>query len=150
MSGDLVPIPRRDLGRAGLEGLPAVIGRSGESAALRFVEFPEKSRFCSICGTPLTRRWSAITVFSVVVFVVLPLLAAVSCLRFLVPSLQVECGGKHNSCGARESARAMEKCRKYRPFCSPFHQAKHAAVSANSDGGLYGLLSQRIPPGPPD
>ena len=39
MSGDLVPIPQRELGRAGLEGLPAMIGRAGESAAWRFVEF---------------------------------------------------------------------------------------------------------------
>jgi integrase/recombinase XerD len=39
MSRDLVPIPPRDLTRAGLENLPAVIARAGESAAWRFVEF---------------------------------------------------------------------------------------------------------------
>jgi len=39
MSGGLVPIPRRELGRAGFENLPAVIGRAGEAAAWRFVEF---------------------------------------------------------------------------------------------------------------
>jgi site-specific recombinase XerD len=39
MTRDLVPIPRRELGRAGFEGLPAIIGRGGESAAWRFVEF---------------------------------------------------------------------------------------------------------------
>jgi site-specific recombinase XerD len=39
MSIDLVPIPRRDLGRAGFERLPAVIGRAGERAAWRFLEF---------------------------------------------------------------------------------------------------------------
>src|SRR5271154_1677526 len=39
MSGELVPIPRRDLSRAGLEALPAAIARSGEAAAWRFVEF---------------------------------------------------------------------------------------------------------------
>jgi len=36
---DLVPIPSRDLSRAGLERLPAAIGRAGEAAAWRFVEF---------------------------------------------------------------------------------------------------------------
>jgi len=35
----LVPIPSRDLMRAGLENLPAAIGRAGERAAWRFVEF---------------------------------------------------------------------------------------------------------------
>src|SRR6266550_8245723 len=39
MSGGLVPIPRRELGRAGFENLPAVIGRAGEAAAWRFIEF---------------------------------------------------------------------------------------------------------------
>ena len=39
MSRDLVPIPRRELGRAGFENLPAVIGRAGEAAAWRFIEF---------------------------------------------------------------------------------------------------------------
>src|SRR5271168_1987861 len=39
MSSELVPIPRRDLSRAGLERLPAAIARSGEAAAWRFVEF---------------------------------------------------------------------------------------------------------------
>src|ERR1700674_2771607 len=36
---ELVPIPHRDLTRAGLEALPSVIGRAGEAAAWRFVEF---------------------------------------------------------------------------------------------------------------
>src|SRR5258708_3549673 len=35
----LVPIPNRDLARAGFQDLPAAIGRAGESAAWRFVEF---------------------------------------------------------------------------------------------------------------
>jgi len=39
MSSDLVPIPPRDLARAGLENLPAIIGRAGDAAAWRFVEF---------------------------------------------------------------------------------------------------------------
>ena len=39
MSRNLVPIPRRELGRAGFENLPAVIGRAGEAAAWRFIEF---------------------------------------------------------------------------------------------------------------
>jgi integrase/recombinase XerD len=39
MSRELVPIPSRDLTRAGLEALPPVIGRAGEAAAWRFVEF---------------------------------------------------------------------------------------------------------------
>src|SRR5579864_8673370 len=39
MSAELVPIPRRDLARAGIENLPAAIGRAGESAAWRFIEF---------------------------------------------------------------------------------------------------------------
>src|ERR1022692_3633442 len=39
MSSDLVPIPRRDLARAGMERLPAAIGHAGEAAAWRFIEF---------------------------------------------------------------------------------------------------------------
>lgn len=39
MSSELVPIPRRDLARAGMESLPAAIGRAGEAAAWRFIEF---------------------------------------------------------------------------------------------------------------
>jgi integrase/recombinase XerD len=39
MNSELVPIPRRDLTRAGFESLPAAIGRGGEAAAWRFVEF---------------------------------------------------------------------------------------------------------------
>jgi site-specific recombinase XerD len=39
MSADLVPIPRRELGRAGLGSLPVIIARAGERAAWRFVEF---------------------------------------------------------------------------------------------------------------
>src|ERR1700694_1981200 len=39
MSRELVPIPSRDLARAALETLPAAIGRAGEAAALRFIEF---------------------------------------------------------------------------------------------------------------
>ena len=39
MIGGLVPIPRRELGRAGFDNLPAVIGRAGEAAAWRFIEF---------------------------------------------------------------------------------------------------------------
>jgi integrase/recombinase XerD len=39
MSEGLVPIPRRDLLRAGFEHLPAAIGRAGEAATWRFVEF---------------------------------------------------------------------------------------------------------------
>jgi site-specific recombinase XerD len=39
MSGGLVPIPRWDLGRAGFGSLPDIIGRSGEAAAWRFIEF---------------------------------------------------------------------------------------------------------------
>src|ERR1700726_1172851 len=39
MSRELVPIPSRDLTRAGLEQLPAAIGRAGDAAAWRFVEF---------------------------------------------------------------------------------------------------------------
>src|ERR1700676_2459985 len=39
MSAELVPIPRRDLARAGMENLPSAIGRVGEAAAWRFIEF---------------------------------------------------------------------------------------------------------------
>jgi integrase/recombinase XerD len=39
MSSELLPIPSRDLARAGLEHLPAAIGRAGEAAAWRFIEF---------------------------------------------------------------------------------------------------------------
>jgi integrase/recombinase XerD len=39
MSSELVPIPSRDLSRAGLDRLPAAIGRAGEAAAWRFIEF---------------------------------------------------------------------------------------------------------------
>jgi integrase/recombinase XerD len=39
MSSDLIPIPPRQLGRAGLDKLPATIARAGEQAAWRFVEF---------------------------------------------------------------------------------------------------------------
>src|SRR5881396_872519 len=39
MSLDIVPIPPRNLGRAGFERLPAPIARAGEKAAWRFIEF---------------------------------------------------------------------------------------------------------------
>jgi integrase/recombinase XerD len=39
MSSEIIPIPPHDLSRAGLENLPAVIGRAGERAAWRFIEF---------------------------------------------------------------------------------------------------------------
>src|ERR1700729_2410540 len=39
MSSELVPIPSRDLARTGLDHLPAAIGRAGEAAAWRFIEF---------------------------------------------------------------------------------------------------------------
>jgi integrase/recombinase XerD len=39
MSQEIVPIPPRDLGRAGFEILPATITRAGERAAWRFIEF---------------------------------------------------------------------------------------------------------------
>src|ERR1700682_5175237 len=39
MSSGLIPIPSRDLTGAGLEQVPAAIGRAGEAAAWRFVEF---------------------------------------------------------------------------------------------------------------
>jgi len=50
MSGSLVPIPRRELGRAGFENVPAIIGRAGEAAAWRFVEF-----FAATIRNPNTR-----------------------------------------------------------------------------------------------
>jgi len=39
MSQEIVPIPPRDLDRAGFEILPAMIARAGERAAWRFIEF---------------------------------------------------------------------------------------------------------------
>jgi len=39
MSRALVPVPYRDLSRAGFDRLPAIIGRAGEQAAWRFIEF---------------------------------------------------------------------------------------------------------------
>ena len=39
MTRDLVPVPPRELGRAGFDRLPAAIMRAGESATWRFVEF---------------------------------------------------------------------------------------------------------------
>jgi site-specific recombinase XerD len=36
---ELVPVPRRELSRAGFENLPAMIGRAGELAAWKFIEF---------------------------------------------------------------------------------------------------------------
>ncbi len=36
---EIVPIPNRDLGRAGFEYLPAIIAHAGEAAAWRFIEF---------------------------------------------------------------------------------------------------------------
>ncbi len=39
MSQTLIPIPSRQLDRAGLDSLPAPIVLAGESAAWRFVEF---------------------------------------------------------------------------------------------------------------
>jgi len=39
MSSELLPIPSRELARAGLEHFPAAIGRAGDDAARRFVEF---------------------------------------------------------------------------------------------------------------
>jgi len=35
----LVPVPRRDLGRAGLDGLPKLVMQAGERATWRFIEF---------------------------------------------------------------------------------------------------------------
>jgi site-specific recombinase XerD len=39
MSSELAPIPSRDLARTGFEKLPAAIGRAGEAASWRFIEF---------------------------------------------------------------------------------------------------------------
>jgi hypothetical protein len=39
MSFDIVPIPRREITRAGFESLPPVIVRAGQAAAWRFIEF---------------------------------------------------------------------------------------------------------------
>src|SRR3984885_3300602 len=39
MSSELLPIPARELARSGFEQLPAAIGRAGEAAGFRFVEF---------------------------------------------------------------------------------------------------------------
>ena len=39
MSSEVVPIRSRDLARAGLDRLPATIGRADEAAAWRFIEF---------------------------------------------------------------------------------------------------------------
>ena len=39
MNSEIVPIPSRELRQAGLENLPAMIGRAGERAAWRFLEF---------------------------------------------------------------------------------------------------------------
>jgi integrase/recombinase XerD len=39
MIQDLIPIPSRQLGRAGIERLPVTIARAGEKAARRFIEF---------------------------------------------------------------------------------------------------------------
>jgi integrase/recombinase XerD len=39
MTRDLANIPRRELGRAGMETLPPAIARAGEAAAWRFIEF---------------------------------------------------------------------------------------------------------------
>jgi hypothetical protein len=39
MNSGLVPIPKRELTRAGIDALPAVIARAGERAAWRFIEF---------------------------------------------------------------------------------------------------------------
>ncbi len=39
MSQELIPIAESKLAKAGLERLPAMIGRAGESAAWRFIEF---------------------------------------------------------------------------------------------------------------
>lgn len=36
---ELVPVPHRELARAGFERLPAAIGRAGDAAAWRFIEF---------------------------------------------------------------------------------------------------------------
>ena len=39
MTQELIPIPPRQLGRAGLEQLPALIARAGKAAGWRFIEF---------------------------------------------------------------------------------------------------------------
>jgi hypothetical protein len=39
MSSEIIPIPPRDLARTAFEKLPAAIGRAGEPAAWRFIEF---------------------------------------------------------------------------------------------------------------
>jgi integrase/recombinase XerD len=39
MNSGLVPVPNRELTRAGIDALPAVIARAGERAAWRFIEF---------------------------------------------------------------------------------------------------------------
>jgi integrase/recombinase XerD len=39
MTSGLVPIPKRDLTRAGMDALPAIVSRAGERAAWRFIEF---------------------------------------------------------------------------------------------------------------
>jgi len=64
MSSELVPIPRRELARAGIENLPAAIGRAGEAAAWRFIEFfaaddPEQKH-------PLRLRGSRLAILRVV------------------------------------------------------------------------------------
>jgi integrase/recombinase XerD len=50
MNSEIVPIPSRDLARAGLEQLPAAIGRAGDAAAWRFIEF-----FAATIRNPNTR-----------------------------------------------------------------------------------------------
>jgi hypothetical protein len=39
MTQEIVPIPTRDLARAGFENLPVTIARAGVKAAWRFIEF---------------------------------------------------------------------------------------------------------------
>jgi site-specific recombinase XerD len=39
MSSDIIPIPRREITRAGFGNLPPVIARAGQAAAWRFIEF---------------------------------------------------------------------------------------------------------------
>ena len=39
MSSDIVPVPPRDLRRAGFEQIPTIIGRAGRRATWRFIEF---------------------------------------------------------------------------------------------------------------
>src|ERR1700679_1300213 len=39
MNSELVPIPSREISKSGLDRLPAAIGRAGEAAAWRFIEF---------------------------------------------------------------------------------------------------------------